>query len=461
MDPSRKRRIRLVVALTAAVLLAGALVYTSFCASSPARPPSQLLASADSRAAPTSSRARSWTARSQQRGDATLLPRARPQRHRVGPRALHGRGARPVPRRAARSSSPCASRAPAFVGEQRLAGDEVPVEVHRQAGRRRPDAWPPSASACLILALASCAYGIGASLYGGAHRAARLGRLRRGARSTRWPAADDRAFAVLEVAFLRSDFRFDVVADALVDHDADLLQARPRRGPRRRARCCCGCGCCRCGRASCCSSTRRRMRDVAPYATAVLLGFGAFFAALLVFAVSPFDTLAPAPAEGAGLNPLLRHPSMMIHPPMLYSGYTLFTVPVRVRDRGAGRAARRRRVDPRDAPLRAGRLVLPRHRDPARRPLVLRRAGLGRLLGLGPGRERLAAAVADRHRVPALDDDPGEARDAEGLERLADPRHRHAGDPRARSSCARGSSTRSTPSAPRRSACPFVVAHRR
>ena len=32
-------------------------------------------------------------------------------------------------------------------------------------------------------------------------------------------------------------------------------------------------------------------------------------------------------AEGAGLNPLLRHPSMMIHPPMLYSGYTLFAVP--------------------------------------------------------------------------------------------------------------------------------------
>ena len=48
MDPSRKRRIRLVVALTAALLLAGALVYTSFSASSPAVRPSRLLASADS-----------------------------------------------------------------------------------------------------------------------------------------------------------------------------------------------------------------------------------------------------------------------------------------------------------------------------------------------------------------------------------------------------------------------------
>jgi cytochrome c-type biogenesis protein CcmF len=73
--------------------------------------------------------------------------------------------------------------------------------------------------------------------------------------------------------------------------------------------------------------TRKRMRDVTPIATAVLAGFAAFFAGLLVFSVSPFVTSLPGPVEGAGLNPLLRHPSMMIHPPMLYSGYTLFTVP--------------------------------------------------------------------------------------------------------------------------------------
>jgi cytochrome c-type biogenesis protein CcmE len=47
MDPSRKRRIRLVVALTAALLLASALAYTSFSASSAAVSPSRLLASAD------------------------------------------------------------------------------------------------------------------------------------------------------------------------------------------------------------------------------------------------------------------------------------------------------------------------------------------------------------------------------------------------------------------------------
>jgi cytochrome c-type biogenesis protein CcmF len=32
--------------------------------------------------------------------------------------------------------------------------------------------------------------------------------------------------------------------------------------------------------------------------------------------------------EGAGLDPLLRFPTMMIHPPMLYSGYTLCTIPL-------------------------------------------------------------------------------------------------------------------------------------
>jgi cytochrome c-type biogenesis protein CcmE len=48
MSPPRKRKIRLVAALTSAVVLASALVYTSFTAASPAVTPSQLLASAPS-----------------------------------------------------------------------------------------------------------------------------------------------------------------------------------------------------------------------------------------------------------------------------------------------------------------------------------------------------------------------------------------------------------------------------
>ena len=46
MDPQRKRKIRLVVALGVAVLLAAALVYTSFSASTEAKEPSQLLSAA-------------------------------------------------------------------------------------------------------------------------------------------------------------------------------------------------------------------------------------------------------------------------------------------------------------------------------------------------------------------------------------------------------------------------------
>jgi cytochrome c-type biogenesis protein CcmE len=47
MDPRRKRKLRLFVALSAAVLLAGALVYTSFSASTQAKEPSELIAGAE------------------------------------------------------------------------------------------------------------------------------------------------------------------------------------------------------------------------------------------------------------------------------------------------------------------------------------------------------------------------------------------------------------------------------
>jgi cytochrome c-type biogenesis protein CcmF len=76
-------------------------------------------------------------------------------------------------------------------------------------------------------------------------------------------------------------------------------------------------------------STRNKLREIVPWATAVMMGVAAFFTGLMLFApdVQPFATLSPAPSDGIGLNPLLQHPSMMIHPPMLYSGYVAFTVP--------------------------------------------------------------------------------------------------------------------------------------
>jgi cytochrome c-type biogenesis protein CcmF len=76
-------------------------------------------------------------------------------------------------------------------------------------------------------------------------------------------------------------------------------------------------------------ATRNRLREIVPYATAVMAGIAGFFTGLMLFAggVNPFAKLSPAPADGIGLNPLLQHPSMMIHPPMLYSGYVAFTIP--------------------------------------------------------------------------------------------------------------------------------------
>ena len=49
MDPARKRKIRLVVALSAALVLAGALVWTSFGSATEARSPSQVLRAAPGR----------------------------------------------------------------------------------------------------------------------------------------------------------------------------------------------------------------------------------------------------------------------------------------------------------------------------------------------------------------------------------------------------------------------------
>ena len=73
--------------------------------------------------------------------------------------------------------------------------------------------------------------------------------------------------------------------------------------------------------------TRTRHREIVPWATAVLATLAAFFCALMLFGANPFARLDPVPVEGAGLNPLLRHPMMAIHPVALYSGYVAFSIP--------------------------------------------------------------------------------------------------------------------------------------
>lgn len=69
------------------------------------------------------------------------------------------------------------------------------------------------------------------------------------------------------------------------------------------------------------------MRTLMPYVIAVLAITLAFFMGLVAFVANPFEQLAFVPADGNGLNPLLRHWGMIIHPPMLYLGFVSFVVP--------------------------------------------------------------------------------------------------------------------------------------
>src|SRR5271168_5253329 len=179
--------------------------------------------------------------------------------------------------------------------------------------------------ACLLLALAVCAYGIGASLYGA--RRGRVAFSESGRRSVYALAGIlTVGFVVLEIAFLGNDFSFNAVADTSSRTTPGFYKAAAVWSSQE------GSLLLWAWLMSLWSSlalflTRKRMRDVAAYATAILLGFGGFFVSLMVFYANPFATTRPAPPEGVGLDPLLRFPTMIIHPPMLYSGYTLCTIP--------------------------------------------------------------------------------------------------------------------------------------
>jgi cytochrome c-type biogenesis protein CcmF len=91
----------------------------------------------------------------------------------------------------------------------------------------------------------------------------------------------------------------------------------------------------------------RSERRLMPYAVLFMMATLGFFLILVVMYENPFARLwidgangktiqavfAPAgatlfqPADGQGLNPLLRHFGMVIHPPMLYSGYVGLVIP--------------------------------------------------------------------------------------------------------------------------------------
>ncbi|HET9400712.1 MAG TPA: heme lyase CcmF/NrfE family subunit [Candidatus Acidoferrales bacterium] len=82
---------------------------------------------------------------------------------------------------------------------------------------------------------------------------------------------------------------------------------------------------------------RGKHPELMPYVGVIMASVQFFFLLLNNFIESPFRILGAAGAGGAtqwltladgnGLNPLLQYPEMIIHPPMLYSGYTGFTIP--------------------------------------------------------------------------------------------------------------------------------------
>jgi len=69
------------------------------------------------------------------------------------------------------------------------------------------------------------------------------------------------------------------------------------------------------------------MYKMMPYVLAITQFSLLFFIGLVVFIANPFEQLPFAPPDGQGMNPLLRHFGMIIHPPMLYMGFVSFVVP--------------------------------------------------------------------------------------------------------------------------------------
>jgi cytochrome c-type biogenesis protein CcmF len=71
----------------------------------------------------------------------------------------------------------------------------------------------------------------------------------------------------------------------------------------------------------------RRLADSLPYTTGILMGILAFFFLVIATWANPFAPLEFAADDGLGINPLLTHPGMWIHPPLLMAGLAAISVP--------------------------------------------------------------------------------------------------------------------------------------
>lgn len=74
---------------------------------------------------------------------------------------------------------------------------------------------------------------------------------------------------------------------------------------------------------------RHQNRKLMPWVCVAMLANVAFFLWLVNFETPPFERVPHTErlSDGNGLNPLLQHPVMMIHPVMLYTGFTGFALP--------------------------------------------------------------------------------------------------------------------------------------
>ncbi len=81
---------------------------------------------------------------------------------------------------------------------------------------------------------------------------------------------------------------------------------------------------------------RRRVPALAGGVAGVLGAYLVVFCGLLVVVSQPFDRLAVPAIDGGGLNPVLLHPAMLYHPPLLYAGAVGLLVPFALAMAGSG-----------------------------------------------------------------------------------------------------------------------------
>ncbi|KKK38427.1 cytochrome C biogenesis protein [Mesobacillus campisalis] len=73
--------------------------------------------------------------------------------------------------------------------------------------------------------------------------------------------------------------------------------------------------------------SREKHNPMMPYVSVILLLNILFFFTVMVLGGNPFAMTDMVPADGKGLNPMLQHPGMILHPVTLYLGYVGLAVP--------------------------------------------------------------------------------------------------------------------------------------